>query len=39
MVVNLRAYDGHGVANISLDLRDYGGDLIALSNNSELGQQ
>ena len=34
MVVNLQAYDGHGVANISLDLRDFGGDLIELSNNS-----
>ncbi|DAC29208.1 MAG TPA: hypothetical protein HA327_05560, partial [Candidatus Poseidoniaceae archaeon] len=34
MVVNLQAYDGHGVANISLDLREFGGDLIELSNNS-----
>ena len=34
MVVNLQAYDGHGVANISLDLRDFGGDLVELSNNS-----
>ena len=34
MVVNLQAYDGHGVANISLDLRDFGGDLIELIDNS-----
>ncbi len=34
MVVNLEAYDGHGVANISLDLREYGGELLELTDNS-----
>ena len=34
MVVNLEAYDGHGVSNISLDLREYGGELIELTDNT-----
>ena len=33
MVVNVEAYDGHGVSNISLDLRDYGGELLELTDN------
>jgi len=33
MVVNVEAYDGHGVSNISLDLRDYGGGLLELTDN------
>ena len=34
MVVNLEAYDGHGVSEISLDLREYGGGLFELVENS-----
>ena len=34
MVVNIVAYDGHGVANISVDLRDHGGDLLPLTENN-----
>ena len=34
MVINLEAYDGHGVANISLDLREYGGELLELTEDS-----
>ena len=34
MVINIEAYDGHGVSNISLDLREYGGELIELADNS-----
>lgn len=34
MVINLEAYDGHGVANISLDLREYGGELVELTENT-----
>lgn len=32
MVVNVEAYDGHGVASISLDLRAYGGTEVQLVN-------
>jgi hypothetical protein len=31
MVVNLAAYDGHGVASVDIDLRDYGGGLVSLN--------
>lgn len=31
MVVNARAYDGHGVARLDLDLRAYGGDVLPLT--------
>ena len=34
LVVNAEAYDGHGVSNISIDLRNYGGDLVPLIDNS-----
>lgn len=34
IVVNVEAYDGHGVTSVSLDLREYGGDLLALTNSS-----
>tara|TARA_B100000575_G_scaffold71816_1_gene55863 strand:- start:104 stop:3199 length:3096 start_codon:yes stop_codon:yes gene_type:complete len=34
MVVNIEAYDGHGVSSISVDLRSHGGELIELTNNS-----
>ncbi len=34
MVVNVEAYDGHGVSNISLDLRGYGGGLLELTDNA-----
>lgn len=30
-VINLKAYDGHGVANVSIDMRAFGGDLIAFN--------
>lgn len=36
-VVNIRAYDGHGVDSVQLDLREYGGELIAMT--SEQGSQ
>ena len=36
MVVNLAAYDGHGVSEISIDLRDYGGELMPLTKNGEI---
>ena len=31
LVVNVRAYDGHGVASVALDLRQYGGANVALA--------
>ena len=31
VVVNARAYDGHGVESVSVDLREYGGDIINLT--------
>ena len=34
MVVNVEAYDGHGVSNISIDLRDFGGELLQMNENS-----
>ena len=34
LVVNAQAYDGHGVSNISIDLRNYGGDLVSLAEDS-----
>lgn len=34
MVVNVEAYDGHGVSEISIDLREYGGGLFELVENS-----
>lgn len=30
LVVNAQAYDGHGVSNVSVDLRNYGGEQISL---------
>ena len=30
-VVNIRAYDGHGVATVQLDLREYGGEIINMT--------
>jgi len=30
LVVNAQAYDGHGVGNVSIDLRNYGGQQISL---------
>ena len=30
-VVNIRAYDGHGVAMVQLDLREYGGEVINMT--------
>jgi len=33
MIVNIQAYDGHGVSNISIDLRDYGGELLEMADN------
>ena len=34
ILVNIQAYDGHGVSNVSLDLRQFGGDLLDLINDS-----
>lgn len=34
MVINAQAYDGHGVNNVSVDLRNYGGELVSLIENS-----
>ena len=34
LVVNAQAYDGHGVSNISIDLRNYGGDIVSLAEDS-----
>lgn len=34
LVVNTQAYDGHGVSNISIDLRNYGGDIVSLAEDS-----
>ena len=34
MVVNVEAYDGHGVSEISIDLQEYGGGLFELVENS-----
>jgi hypothetical protein len=31
MVVNLVAYDGHGVASVDIDLRDYGGEIVPMN--------
>ena len=31
IVINVRAYDGHGVAAVRLDLREYGGDVVELT--------
>ena len=31
MAVNLVAYDGHGVASVDIDLRDYGGELVSMN--------
>jgi hypothetical protein len=32
VVVNINAYDGHGIASIQIDLREYGGEIINLTN-------
>jgi hypothetical protein len=32
VVVNIDAYDGHGVASVQIDLREYGGEVINLTN-------
>ena len=34
LVVNAEAYDGHGISNITIDLRNYGGGLVPLIDNS-----
>ena len=34
LVVNAEAYDGHGVGNVSVDLRSYGGELFYLTDNA-----
>ena len=34
MVINVRAYDGHGVESVSLDFRDYGGEVIPMNESS-----
>ena len=34
LVVNAEVYDGHGVSNISVDLRNFGGGLVPLIDNS-----
>jgi hypothetical protein len=31
MVVNIEAYDGHGVRSVHIDLRDYGGEVVNLT--------
>ena len=31
MAVNLVAYDGHGIASVDIDLRDYGGELVPMN--------
>ncbi|DAC28130.1 MAG TPA: hypothetical protein D7H99_03215, partial [Candidatus Poseidoniales archaeon] len=31
MAVNVAAYDGHGVASVDLDLRDYGGEVVSMN--------
>ena len=31
LVINVKAYDGHGVAQVQLDLREYGGSMVNLS--------
>ena len=36
MVINVKAYDGHGVAQVQLDLREYGGSMVNLSLNDGL---
>lgn len=36
-VINLRAYDGHGVDRVQLDLREYGGEVVNMT--SEEGSQ
>ena len=35
VVVNIDAYDGHGVASVQIDLRAYGGELVNLSREGE----
>ena len=32
VVVNINAYDGHGIASIQIDLREYGGEVINMTN-------
>ena len=34
MVINVRAYDGHGVESVSLDFRDYGGEVVPMNESS-----
>ena len=31
IVINVRAYDGHGVAAVHIDLREYGGDVVEMT--------
>ena len=31
IVINVRAYDGHGVAAVHIDLREYGGDIVEMT--------
>ena len=31
ILVNAQVFDGHGVSNVMIDMRDYGGDLVDLS--------
>jgi hypothetical protein len=33
MIVNTRAYDGHGVSSIEIDLRESGGEMVSLTDN------
>ena len=37
VVVNINAYDGHGIASVQIDLREYGGEVINLTNDSAGG--
>jgi hypothetical protein len=32
ILINAHVFDGHGVSNVSIDMRDYGGNLAGLSN-------
>jgi len=34
LIVNVQAYDGHGVKNVSIDFRESGGELVTLVDNS-----
>ena len=36
MIINAEVYDGHGVSSVSIDMRDYGGDLSQLNRVGEI---